>query len=414
MSHKLRNITALLLPLFTLVLGWHLGGQFERKILSAQEQEFRAFAESGTGTLVEDPKEEVDIEILWDVWNLLVQNYITPEELGSQKMLYGAIKGLTESIGDPYTVYMTPKENTEFHESLNGDLEGIGAELRYRNNRVEIVSPLKGSPAEKAGLLPEDWIVEVDGESIENFSLHETVERIRGPKGTSVQITVIRKQVNEPVTVEIVRQKVHVPSVDMRTVQEGGELFGIVEVNQFGTDTIREMFTMLSGLKEQNIKGLVIDLRFNGGGYLDGAIEMASFFLTKGKVVTVERRTGAPQTHYVTGVPILPEIPLVVLINQGSASASEIVAGALQDYSRATVVGVKSFGKGTVQEVIDLRRGGSLRVTVAKWLTPGGKDLAKEGIEPDIEVERTQEDLDADRDPQLEKALQILQEKIQG
>ena len=412
MTKFLKNLTLLLLPVLTLFLGMQIGMNYEKKQLS---EDYAAIEEAftggvGSGKLITDPKEEVDISLIWSVWRLLAKHYIDPEKLQVTPMLHGAATGLVEALDDQYTTFMPPKENKEFKESLDGRLQGIGAELTLRDEKIVVVSPLKGSPAEAAGLLSEDIITHVDEENIEGYSLSEAVEIIRGPKGTEVTLTVDREGEAEPVKITITRDDIKVPSMEAEIKEYDGKKIAYIALNRFGNTTTDEVREAVKEFMEQRdeLSGLVFDVRFNGGGYLDKAIDLASMFMKKGKVVSVARREGEPTHHYVTGRPIAEDIPLVILINEGSASASEILAGALQDGDRATVIGQKSFGKGTVQEVFDLPGGTSLRVTTARWLTPSGKDLGKEGVVPDIEVERTRDQIKAKEDPQLDAALELL------
>lgn len=410
MSNRYRIIALALLPLFTLVIGWQLGVQTQQRELSSIQQRLEMLYSGATqsGTVIGNPEKEADIGLLWNVWRLLQAQYIEPDALKTNDMVNGAISGLVESIGDPYTVFMTPVENTDFRDALSGHLQGIGAELEERDNQVVVVSPIKGSPAEKAGLLPEDVIVKVNGEDIADQNLNDVVSKIRGQKGTSVTIAVLREEEDDLIDFTIVRDDITVPSTQYEVKKTDNGSIGYLAVYQFGGETMNEVRVILNNVKPNELKGFIIDLRFNGGGYLDGAVDLVSMFMKEGKVVTVQGREGIGDTQYVSGEPILGDIPLVVLQNQASASASEITAGALQDYERATIIGMKSFGKGTVQEVIDLPGGSSLRVTIARWLTPNGRDLGKEGVVPDIVVDRTREDLDAGTDPQLQAALEFL------
>lgn len=383
----LRLATGILL----LLLGWQLGAMHERGRRTLRIDTGVSLIQPGlsaSGVTVQDPRREVDISLLWDVWEKLNEYSIEPQKLQVTPLVYGAAEGLTRALGDPYTVFMTPKENTEFREGLAGNLEGIGAELTVRDTLVIIVTPLKGSPAERAGLLPKDVILEVDGQSTEGWSLTQVVSHIRGPKGTTVRIRVGREGAKtQPPEFTIVREAIHIPSVESHMITTGGKTFGYVALNQFGGQSIAELQKELQTFKDMPVSGILLDLRNNGGGYLEGAVDLVSLFLPEGKVVTVERRQGEIDTQTVNGRTLLPVMPLVILQNEATASASEIVAGALQDHGRATIVGKKSFGKGTVQEVIDLAGGTSLRVTVARWLTPNGKNLGKEGVHPDIDVE---------------------------
>jgi carboxyl-terminal processing protease len=375
-----------------ILIGWQLGILHERSTRIVQVSNGVVSGKispglSASGVTVNNPERDVDISLLWNVWNTLIDDYIDPNQLQVTPLMYGAAEGLTRAVGDPYTVFMTPKENTDFREVLAGNLEGIGAELTMRDGLVIVVSPIKGSPAERAGLLPKDTIAEVDGESVDGWSLNDVVTHVRGPKGTAVHLRIAREHAAKLLDFDIVRSEIHVPSVEAHEIKTGGKTFGYAALNQFGENSIDELVAELQTFKNKGVDGIVLDLRNNGGGYLEGAIELTSLFVREGTVVTVERRGGERETERVNGHTLFPDTPLVVLQNDATASASEIVSGALQDHGRATVVGKKSFGKGTVQEVVDLPGGSSLRVTIARWLTPKGKNLGKEGVHPDIEVE---------------------------
>lgn len=405
-----RLITLALLPLFTLVIGWQLGSTAQQNQMRDLQQRMDMLYSGGTqsGATLGDPEKEVDLDLMWGVWRLLQSHYIEPGDLKTNKMVMGAVTGMVSAVGDPYTVFMTPVENTDFRDSLSGHLQGIGAELSDRDGQIVVVSPLKGSPAEKAGLQPEDVIVQIDGNDITGQTLNDVVNKIRGNKGTSVTLSLLRAKEADLLKMTIVRDDITVPSTEYQVKETGSGAVGYLAINQFGGETIHEVSEILKNVKPEELKGFIVDLRYNGGGYLEGAVDLVSMFLKEGKVVSVDTRRGDPQRHYVNGRPVLADIPLVVLQNQGSASASEITAGALQDHDRATIVGTKSFGKGTVQEVIDLPGGSSLRVTIARWLTPDGRDLGKGGVLPDITVDRTREDITAGRDPQLQAALEWL------
>ena len=410
MSRILRIFTVTFLPLLTLVLGWQIGVAMEQRGVRELEENLRILytGQSGSGTLMDDPEKNVNPAIMWGVWRLLQKNYITPERLKTQEMLYGAVGGLVAALGDPYTVFMTPSENDDFHESLQGKLEGIGAELTLREGDVIVVAPLKGSPASEAGLQPEDIIVKVNDKEVEGQTLAKVVEQIRGPKGTSVRLSILRSGEDELLDINIVRDEIKVPSVEFEVKKTATGSVGYIALNQFGDGSVDEVRRALESFEGEDIAALVFDVRYNGGGYLEGAVELSSFFLKDGKVVSVQRRSGDPVHHYVSGHVLEADLPVAVLINEGSASASEIFAGALQDHKRATIIGKKSFGKGTVQEVFDLPGGSSIRITTAKWLTPNGRDLGSEGIIPDIDIDRTREDREKKRDPQLDAALEWL------
>jgi len=405
-----RVLLGLFLFLIIFSLGWQLGAQLERQ-KSAESWEImeEKFGLAGSGvTFQEDPEKEVDLSLLWTVWRLLDRNYVDPEKLTIDKMRFGAVRGLVRAIGDPYSAFMTPQENTDFHEALRGKLEGIGAELTIRDGLIVVVAPLKKSPAQRAGLLSQDIITAVDGFSLEGVGLQDTVMRIRGEKGTEVVLDIFRPGTSEEISISIVREEIRVPSVEHEVIETGSGAVGYIALNQFGEGTVSDTRAALKDLLKSDIEGLILDVRFNGGGYLDGSIEIASLFLSQGKVLSVHRRGEEIESHYAFGNPLVPDLPMVVLINEGSASASEIVAGALQDQDRAVIIGAKSFGKGTVQEVIDLPGGSSLRVTVAKWKTPDGREIGTEGVTPDILVEMTMEDYVAELDPQKDAAVEFL------
>jgi len=407
-------LSGFLFFIIALVLGWQLGIQVERKTTEVKLAEMEAkFALSGSGvTFQNDPEEEVDLSILWTVWRLLDKYYVEPEVLTVDEMRFGAVAGLVSSMGDPYSAFMSPKESTDFHQALGDDkFGGIGAELTVRNGQIVVIAPLKGTPAAASGLKPMDIIINIDSVSTEGMDLHSAVDLIRGEKGTDVVLTVFRPSETKKIDISITRDQIIVLSVEHEVIETGTGSIGYISLNKFGDDTVRDSRDALNDLKDKDIKGILLDLRFNGGGYLDGAIDIASFFLQTEKILSVHRRGEEIESHFAYGSPIVPDIPLVVLINEGSASASEIVAGALQDHGRAKVVGAKSFGKGTVQEVMDLPGGSSLRVTVAKWKTPGGRDIGKEGIEPDLAVEMTVDDIAEGLDPQKDAAMRMLFDK---
>jgi carboxyl-terminal processing protease len=324
-------------------------------------------------------------------------------ELTDQQLLDGQKSGLVSSTGDPYTEYLTAQETVQFNEGLNGTFEGIGAELGKEGNFVIIVSPIKGTPADRAGLQPGDIITEIDGESAANISITEAVTRIRGPKGEEVVLTIIRN--GQEISVSIIRDTISIASVEW---EKRGDT-GIISIGRFGEDTALLTRQAAQELKGQGIKNVILDVRGNPGGLLDASVEVSSVWLPKGSTVLEEKRNGVVvQTFKTSGQPILAGMPTVVLINGGSASASEIVAGALHDNKAAVLVGTKTFGKGSVQRLIPLQNGGSLKVTIARWFTPEGKNIDKEGITPDVEVDISSENTDAGSDPQLDRAIDYL------
>ncbi len=393
--------------LVALLLGLQLGMAYERQMAETGAQDIVG-STTGTGQVIGDPEKQVNLSLLWNVWHLLQQNYIAPRELNPRAMVYGAVAGLVQGIGDPYTVFMSPSENQAFQQTLSGQLQGIGAEMALQDGAVTVVSPLKGSPAERAGLKPGDIVDRVNDASVDGMTLSQVVTLIRGPKGTSVTLQILREGNAAPLSIKIPRADISVPSVESKILTTSGGIVGYVALNEFGRNTTQEVRQALANFKGKPLKGIVLDLRFNGGGYLDGAVELCSMFLRQGLIVSVQNRTGDSEKHFADGHPLYPDTPLVVLINQGSASASEITAGALQDLGRATIIGVKSFGKGTVQDVMDLPDGSSLRVTIARWLTPKGRNLGKQGVAPDILIEPGPDDAPGGKDTQLQAAIDWL------
>lgn len=328
-------------------------------------------------------------------------------QLDNTKLIDGAKHGLVEAAGDPYTVYFNSDEAQAFLGELEGTFEGIGAELGKRDGKLIVVSTLDGSPATKAGLRGQDAIAAVNDEPSIDWTIEKAVSEIRGEKGTTVKLTIIRGN-DAPREVTITRDTITDPSVKTEVTAEN---IGIMRISRFSeSETIRLARQAATEFKDRGVKGIVIDVRGNGGGYLNAAQNVSGLWL-KNKVVVTERRDGeVVDTLRTGGNAPLEGIPTIVLVDGGSASASEIVAGALRDNKAARVVGAKTFGKGSVQVIEPLSDGGQLKVTTAKWYTPGGKNISKEGITPDIEVTIDDADIAAGRDPQRAKAIELLQQ----
>lgn len=360
-----------------------------------------AFNSSQNSSLPED----LDYKTVEDVYDTLRTNY--DGELDQEKLLNGLKAGLAEAAGDPYTQFLNAEEAKQFNDDLNGTFSGIGAQLGTKDKNVIIEVPLAGYPAEKAGLKARDVITEINGEDAFDITVAEAVEKIRGPEGTKVKLKVVRDN-REVLEFDITRAKITIPSVESEIV-EGN--IGYLKVSRFSDDTTPLVREAAAQFKQAGVKGVVLDLRNNPGGLLDQAIELSSVWLPKGKTVLEEKRgEEVVKTFTTTGNPILEGVPTVVLINGGSASASEITAGALEDHDVATLVGEKTFGKGSVQQLQRLAYGSVLKVTIARWYTPDGKNIDKEGIKPEVEVKRTDEDFQANRDPQREKALEVIRQ----
>ncbi len=378
------------------------------------------------------PTTAVDFSLFWDVWQRLHRYYIEPVALDTQKMVYGAISGMVNAIGDPYTSFLPPKENQEFKEELGGAFEGIGAQLELKNGRVSVVAPLKGTPAEKAGIRPGDILLKVNDEDTTGWTVANAVGKIRGPRGTSVALTVFHEGEQKTEDLAIVRETITVPSVEswVKTVGEieeisamattsaslrvhQEEMIAYLRLTRFGDHSNEQWQAAVAAIVAaqkagKRIRGLVFDLRNNPGGYLDGAVYIASEFLKNGIVVSQVNSDSTREDYPVDRKGSLLDIPVVVLVNRGSASASEIVAGALKDYGRAKIVGETTYGKGTVQTPQDLKGGASIHITTGKWLLPKGASISKVGIKPDVEVlmEPTADLTHADA--QLAKAIELL------
>ena len=341
----------------------------------------------------------------WEVWDLVKNQYVD-QPVDEKEMMRGAIRGMLESLGDEHTSYMDPDQFRQANMQMEGDYEGIGAWVDTTGEYLVIVSPMPDSPAEKAGLKPGDTIVAVDGEDMTGIDGNLVLRRILGPAGTEVTLTVRREGQEETFDVTITRARIVVPSVTSEMLDNN---IAYVQILTFGDDTTPDLKDALEELMAQNPQGLILDLRNNGGGYLQTAIEVVSQFVSNGVVMYEEYGDGTRQTFEALTRGLATDIPLVVLVNEGTASASEITAGAIQDLKRGTLVGVTTFGKGSVQNWIPLENDeGAVRVTIARWLTPNGRQIHKVGLEPDVVVEMTDEDIEAERDPQLDKAIEIL------
>lgn len=346
---------------------------------------------------------DVNFGLFWDVYNEISQNYL--HDLDAQKALYGAISGLVQSLDDPYSTFLNPDQSKAFRDDLLGKLQGIGAEIGRRNNVPTVITPLDGSPAKQAGLKSGDQILAVDGQPTDGMSIDEVILRIRGKAGTQVTLTVQSQGSDSSHDAKITRADITVSDV---TWKVDGKT-GIITISQFG-DNVEDDFAKIK--KEFDSKGvdkIIVDVRNNPGGLLDKAVDITGYFVPKGSTaVKQEPKDGKEEILKTTTDPLFPDQKLIVLINNGSASASEIFAGAIQDLKRGTILGETSYGKGTVQTLSELGNGASLKLTIAQWLTPNGRAIDKNGIKPDVEVNLSDDDANAGRDPQIDKAKEIL------
>ncbi len=352
--------------------------------------------------------EDIDFSLYGQVWSVLSRDFVNKEKLDAQKMFYGSLRGLVSSMDDPYSVFMDPEETEAFVDDMAGTFEGIGAEVALKNNFITIVAPLDGMPAQKAGLKAGDKILSVNGTSTDGLSTDATVRMIRGPKGTKVKLSIMRDGFTAAKTFEITRDVINVKSVKVEFRKDG---LAVLRISSFADDTLFLFEDAIKQIQEKKPKGLIFDLRNNPGGYLDTAVAVASEWISSGRIVTEKFSDGSLKNYLSNGNGRLENIPTVVLVNGGSASASEIVSGAMLDLKKGTIIGEKTFGKGSVQTIRELPDGSSVKVTVAKWLTPAGNSINDTGITPTVEVKLSVDDFNKNLDPQLKKAVDILLKK---
>lgn len=433
---KTKFLQLILVGLSAALLGYYIG-------VSKVSFAWKTYSPKLNITSKEPPPSviNIDLGLFWTVLEKLENSYYDKKALSAQKLLNGAISGMVQSLDDPYTMYLPPKQNEDFKQGLAGEFEGIGAELGIKDKQIIVIAPLNGMPAQKAGIRAGDYILKVDGKSVEGFTLAQVVDKIRGPKGTNVTLNIYHKDDPKPTDIAVTRGTITIKSVDgkIKKVSEienisikddkkeekkdGGNndapLLGTkdkqviyVKLSQFGDKTNDEWVAMVNDVTIQmkkngsHVKGLVLDLRNNPGGYLTDAAFIASEFIKEGVIVTQDKGNGEKTNFNVNRKGLLTDIPMVVLINKGSASASEIVSGALRDYNRAKLIGETSFGKGTIQQAEDLGDGAGLHVTIAKWLTPKGTWVHGVGLTPDITVKLDEKN--PSHDTQLEKAVEEL------
>lgn len=402
---KVNGVT-LVIAVLTFILGWRLGQQNFQVQLTGLTPKVNFENQ-------EIPKDKnVDFKLFWQVWDLVSSNYVDKKAVDPQKMFYGAIQGMVASLGDPYTVFLPPQEQKATTEDLNGSFEGVGLQIGYdKENRLAAIAPVKGAPADKAGIMPGDVIVKIDGKDSMNMSLPEAANSIRGPKGTVVALEIYHEGDSKTKTIELKRDTVIVKSVEFAEKKSpSGKRVAVIKLAKFGERSNAEWTEAVSSALAIAPQAVILDLRNNPGGFLDGAVFIGSEFIKSGDIVIQEDAKGEKIPFKVNREGKLLNLPLIVLINKGSASASEIVAGAIQDDKRGKIIGETSFGKGTVQESQDLPEKTGIHITTSKWLTPLGRWIHKTGLTPDIVVELTDEQIKEEvatlKDFQLERALE--------
>lgn len=405
-------VVVLLLLVGTFSIGMFVGGVFAGSDTPEVEDLPEILPNVTAGDLIPNSAPPEDMDTLfrpfWQAWEIVHNQYVD-QPVDDITLMRGAIRGMLDSLGDQHTSYMDPEQFRQANIPLRGEYEGIGAWVDTTTEYLTIVSPMPDSPAEKAGLKAGDQIIAIDGDDMTGIDGNVALQRVIGPAGTEVTLTILREGEPEPFDVTLNRAHIVVPSVQSEMLEDR---IGYIQLSTFGDTTTEDLRRALENLRSENPTGLILDLRNNGGGGLQTAIEVASEFVGDGAIMYEEYGDGSRDTYNAIKGGLATEIPLVVLINEGSASASEIVAGAVQDTGRGKLVGVTSFGKGSVQTWVPLKDNqGAVRVTIARWLTPNGRTIHEVGLDPDLVVELTEEDIEAERDPQLDKAIELL--KIQ-
>lgn len=370
---------------------------------------------------------KIDFGPFWEAWGAINDKFVsaTTTAVSEQEKVWGAISGLAASLNDPYTAFFPPEESKIFESEIAGNFEGVGMEIGIKEGVLTVISPLKGTPAERAGIQPGDKILEINEEVSTNMRVDEAVKRIRGKKGTAVKLTLLRDGRDEPFDLSVVRDVIDIPTIDTEikpgrtaSARGGSESSGlredgvfVIRLYNFSANSPRLFRDALRQFIDSGSNRLLLDLRGNPGGYLEAAVDMASWFLPSGETIVTEDAAlrAEPKVHRSRGYDVFnKDLKMVILVNQGSASASEILAGALREHGVAKLVGTRTFGKGSVQEVVKITPDTSLKVTVARWLTPNGLSISESGISPDVEVKMNEQDIEKKRDPQMEKAIELL------
>ncbi len=412
-KHKkfFKSYFAIFIAIVLLAGSFWLGYTNGKRSASAQSQSYPLLNSTVIDQAPQNSADKnVDFSLFWKVWDLLKQKYVDRNSLDAQKLVYGAIQGMLSATGDPYTTFFNPQDTQSFSQDIGGSFEGIGAELGVKDGVLTVIAPLDGSPAQKAGLRTGDKIAKINEQTTSNMTIDQAVNLIRGQKGTSVNLTVLHQGDQSASDINIVRDVIDVKTVSLQFKDDN---IAYLKISQFGEKTSSEFDAAMNQIIAKGSKGIVLDLRDNPGGLLDQAVDVASRLIPQGKVVVTEQDSNGQKTSlYTSGGDNLSSLPIVVLINEGSASASEILAGALRDDRGVQLVGKTSFGKGSVQELLDLPGNSSVKITVAKWLTPNGDYIMKKGIIPGTQTDLTQDDIKNNRDPQFAKAAEILKSEL--
>ena len=352
----------------------------------------------------------VNFGTFWQAWDTINKNYLKASKTSAQDKVYGAISGLVGSLKDPYSVFLSPKDNDKFQEDVQGNFGGIGAEIGIKKNQLVIIAPLKDTPASRIGLKAGDMILSINSTSTDGMTVDEAVRLIRGPKNTQVTLAILREEWEKPKDFKITRETITIPTLDFTMKDEN---IAYVQLYTFNANADYLFYNAVSKAISGGAKGMILDLRNNPGGYLGVAVDLGGWFFPKNTlIVKEESRNGDVEELRASGNAALADLPVVVLINGGSASASEILAGALRDNRKIKLIGEKSFGKGTVQQLIPLSDDSTIKLTIAHWVLPSGKILDNGGLEPDIEVKITDDDIENKKDPQLDRAIEVIKKEM--
>lgn len=392
------------ISVFSLVLVLIITGSFYGGFRFGQSKKVDAQDQNKVETL------DADFSLFWDAVKIVKDKHLDSQDYKDRDYLYGAIQGAIGALNDPYSSFFKPSDAKKFEQDIQGSFGGIGAEIGIRNNQLVIIAPLKGNPAEAVGLKPSDRILKIDDTLTNDLSVDAAVKIIRGEPDTIVKLLIFREGWDEAKEFEITRKIIVIPTLDweMKTGQ-----IAYFQLHNFNANAPGIFYNSAFDALVKGTNGMVLDLRNNPGGFLDVAVNLAGWFLDRGDIVVQQRyRSGEIKNLRANGNVALKNLPLVILVNNGSASASEILAGALRDIKGVKLVGEKTFGKGTVQEIENLKDGSTVKISIAEWLTPKGNKIDKKGLTPDFEVKLTDEDTKAKRDPQLDKAIEVLKSEI--
>lgn len=399
-----RQFGVFLIALLILAGGFALGLNFQPKTEVGQNNStWQRVVNRDTETSLKS--EDIDFKVFWEAWNLIRDKYVD-KPVSERDLFYGALSGMVAALGDQHSIFLDPPMNKEFTDDLKSEFEGIGAEIGLRDGQIQIVAPLPETPAEKAGLRAKDIILKIDGRDTTGFSSDQAVSLIRGKKNTQVKLLVMREDFKEPQEFILTRSVIKFNTVKWEMKSDG---IAYLKLSAFNEKTEEEFSKAVTKILAEKPKGLVLDLRNNPGGFFQTAITVANYWISEGIIVKEKASDGTVEDYKApSSTALLKDLKTIVLVNGGSASASEIVAGALRDHQKAVIVGEKTFGKGSVQSLSDLSDGSAIKVTIARWETPNGTQIDKVGLAPDTEVKYTEEDVKREKDPQLDKALELL------